>query len=363
MKLGEGLTSKIILTGKPLLINKDVHQEASVLGISRIGVPAASYLGVPIPVSDEIIGVLSIQSTEEQNRFAEKDKNLLVTIAANVGVAIRKARLYEEVKQANTEADAARKTAEEANAAKSAFLSTVSHELRTPLTSVLGFAKIIRKRLDEKIFPAVDRKDPKTEKTGPLTDLPRRLRCAGRNRLDRADQFIHRLVEGAEEGRRIQADPECHDDQWNERGPLSPVHILQMLIGRVIQLAEHRSLVEPEHVCRSKHDACASGNRPPEVLLKRTGHDRELSNESVQQRQPDRRHRHDQENDGVCRHDVRQSSQLRNLARVPSLIDDAHDKEERTGRNSVVDLLDDAAVQAVRVKRKHPKHHEAHVAD
>jgi len=165
MKLGEGLTSKIILTGKPLLINKDVHQEASVLGISRIGVPAASYLGVPIPVSDEIIGVLSIQSTEEQNRFAEKDKNLLVTIAANVGVAIRKARLYEEVKQANTEADAARKTAEEANAAKSAFLSTVSHELRTPLTSVLGFAKITKKRLEEKIFPITDKSDPKTIKT------------------------------------------------------------------------------------------------------------------------------------------------------------------------------------------------------
>ena len=41
----------------------------------------------------------------------------------------------------------------------------MSHELRTPLTSVLGFAKIIRKRLDEKIFPAVDRSDAKTEKT------------------------------------------------------------------------------------------------------------------------------------------------------------------------------------------------------
>lgn len=38
---------------------------------------------------------------------------------------------------------------------KTDFISTVSHELRTPLTSVLGFAKIIRKRLDEVVFPAV----------------------------------------------------------------------------------------------------------------------------------------------------------------------------------------------------------------
>ena len=165
LKLGEGLTSKIILTGEPLLINKDVHEQATGLGINRVGLPAASYLGVPIPVSDEIIGVLSIQSTKEENCFAEKDQHLLSTIAANVGVAIKKARLFEEVKQANTEADAARKTAEEANAAKSAFLSTVSHELRTPLTSVLGFAKITKKRLEEKIFPITDKSDPKTIKT------------------------------------------------------------------------------------------------------------------------------------------------------------------------------------------------------
>ncbi len=45
-----------------------------------------------------------------------------------------------------------------ANRAKTEFLSIVSHELRTPLTSVIGFAKIIRKKLVEVVFPAVDHK-------------------------------------------------------------------------------------------------------------------------------------------------------------------------------------------------------------
>lgn len=44
---------------------------------------------------------------------------------------------------------------ERANQAKTEFLSMVSHELRTPLTSVLGFAKIIRKKLMETVYPAV----------------------------------------------------------------------------------------------------------------------------------------------------------------------------------------------------------------
>jgi K+-sensing histidine kinase KdpD/CheY-like chemotaxis protein len=163
--VGDGLTSKILLSGEPLLINKDVDEVTEELGIQRLGLPAASYLGVPIPVGDEIIGVLSVQTTEQENRFDENDQRLLSTIAASVGVALNNAALFEDVKLAKMEAEAATRAAEKANEAKSAFLSTVSHELRTPLTSVLGFTKIIRKRLDEKIFPFVEKSDQKTDKT------------------------------------------------------------------------------------------------------------------------------------------------------------------------------------------------------
>jgi GAF domain-containing protein/CheY-like chemotaxis protein len=164
-KIGDGLTSKIIMTGEPLLINKDLSMKHEEMGISQMGTPASSYLGVPIPEGDEFIGVLSVQSTEQENRFNENDQRLLTTIASSVGVALRNAQLFEDVEQAKMEAEKASKIAEKANEAKSAFLSTVSHELRTPLTSVLGFAKIINKRLNDKIFPIVDQTDPKTGKT------------------------------------------------------------------------------------------------------------------------------------------------------------------------------------------------------
>ncbi|QJB56092.1 ATP-binding protein [Pseudodesulfovibrio sp. zrk46] len=48
---------------------------------------------------------------------------------------------------------------ERANRAKSEFLSIVSHELRTPLTSVIGFTKLIRKKLLDTIYPAVNIND------------------------------------------------------------------------------------------------------------------------------------------------------------------------------------------------------------
>jgi signal transduction histidine kinase/CheY-like chemotaxis protein len=156
--LGVGMTSRILQTGEPLLLNDDIGNRSARLNIKRSGVEAKSYLGVPIPVGNEVIGVLSVQSTEEEGRFSDADLRLLTTIAANVGVAIHNAQLFEETRQA-------RAAAEDADAAKSAFLSTVSHELRTPLTSVLGFAKIIKKRLEDRIFPLLTTDDRKVRLT------------------------------------------------------------------------------------------------------------------------------------------------------------------------------------------------------
>jgi signal transduction histidine kinase/CheY-like chemotaxis protein len=230
LRLGEGLTSRIILSGEPLLINGDVTQTSDRLGIASVGIPAASYLGVPIPVGDEVIGVLSVQSTEQANRFTEDDQRLLTTIAASVGTAIRKAKLFDEVQAAKLEAELAMKTAEKANAAKSAFLSTVSHELRTPLTSVLGFAKIIKRRLEEKIFPSVDKTDPKTEKA-----------------VQQVSENLHVVIS---EGERLTnlindvldlAKIEAGKMEWN-MGEVSMSEVMERAIAATSSLLEHKDL-------------------------------------------------------------------------------------------------------------------------
>jgi GAF domain-containing protein len=141
IRYGEGLTSRVIRTNQPLLINQDLDRHALEIGAVIVGRKSLSYLGVPIVVSGKAVGVLSVQSTTQEGIFDDADARLLSTIASSVGTALNNALLY-------TEAQKARASAEQANQAKSAFLANMSHELRTPLNAIIGFTRIVRRKAD-----------------------------------------------------------------------------------------------------------------------------------------------------------------------------------------------------------------------
>jgi PAS domain S-box-containing protein len=97
MAYGEGLTTRILDSRAPLLLNRSPQFEEH--EASGVGTPVRSYLGVPIIVGEAATGVISVQSIGEEGRFGETDSRLLATIAANVGVAIQNARLFSEVER------------------------------------------------------------------------------------------------------------------------------------------------------------------------------------------------------------------------------------------------------------------------
>jgi signal transduction histidine kinase len=156
-----------------------------------------SYLGTPLLTSRGSVGLLAVDNRLSGRDVEQRMGPLLFTLGSLLGAAVENARLYGEIEAHNRElemqvarrtvqlaeaveeAHAARATAEAASATKSRFLANVSHELRTPLTSVVGFTKIVRKRLDEIVFPAV----PRAEETGAPPDprLERAMRQVSEN--------------------------------------------------------------------------------------------------------------------------------------------------------------------------------------
>ena len=130
-----------------------------------------SIIYLPLEAKDRVLGIITIQSFET-NAYTEHHLSMMRSLASYTAIALDNAAAYRQINEQEHEnrrlfedAQRARAVAEEADQAKSAFLSTVSHELRTPLTSVLGFAKIIKKRLDDRIFPLVPKDDKKIVST------------------------------------------------------------------------------------------------------------------------------------------------------------------------------------------------------
>jgi PAS domain S-box-containing protein len=99
LPFGQGLTSTIIGSGEPLILNRDLDEHSSALGVSRIGRRARSFLGVPIQSGKDTIGVLSVQSVTEEGAFDDDDLRLLTTIAANAGAGIHTAQLHAETQR------------------------------------------------------------------------------------------------------------------------------------------------------------------------------------------------------------------------------------------------------------------------
>lgn len=101
-ELGEGLTSKIIITKQPLLLNT-VHEIEENGAAAYITAPEdqediKSYMGVPIMVGDQVLGVVDVQSYKS-NAFNDGNLRILQILSANMGVAIQNARLFDETQR------------------------------------------------------------------------------------------------------------------------------------------------------------------------------------------------------------------------------------------------------------------------
>jgi PAS domain S-box-containing protein len=94
-----------------------------------------SEASIPMLVQDELVGVMSVQSTSP-DYFSEANLQVLTMLSEQIGIAITNARLFEEQKKV---AEELRRVDE----MKSQFLASMSHELRTPMNAIINFVEVV----------------------------------------------------------------------------------------------------------------------------------------------------------------------------------------------------------------------------
>lgn len=104
------------------LLAADLQNGAAILSTAQ------SQLIIPIRREAEVIGLLALES-DNDDAYATDIENFLVRLSDHAAIAISNAQLYSQVQQANL--------------AKSDFVSFVAHELKTPMTSIKGYSDLL----------------------------------------------------------------------------------------------------------------------------------------------------------------------------------------------------------------------------
>lgn len=121
-----GGLKEVMHTVEPLNVD-DVTTASEVRGLDP---GTRAIVALPIVREERALGALLLES-HTRGAFEADHVSFLARLADHASIAITNARLYAQV--------------QEANLAKSEFVSFVSHELKTPMTSIRGYTDLIVK--------------------------------------------------------------------------------------------------------------------------------------------------------------------------------------------------------------------------
>jgi signal transduction histidine kinase len=167
--LEDGLIGQTVLTGETTLTT-ELAQNPNYQALTP---NMRTQLTVPIKREDRergigdrgtgVIGVIALES-DQDDTFNENSVAFIGRLADHAAIAIENARLFQIVQQAND--------------AKTDFISFVSHELKQPMTSMKGYIDLLMKGIG-----------------GPLNDQQQQFLHIIRNNVGRMDRLVQDLLD------------------------------------------------------------------------------------------------------------------------------------------------------------------------
>jgi len=151
IRIGEGLAGMVVKNGKAVVLNSDKLSGEAAKRARKLDSIASSAI-VPIPVGDEIRGVMSVAVWRGHPCFAEEDLGPLSTLTNQASMVIQKIDLLEELR---SKIDTLATTVGELRQTQEGLIQSeklanigqlaggVAHEINNPLQVVLGRTELL----------------------------------------------------------------------------------------------------------------------------------------------------------------------------------------------------------------------------
>jgi PAS domain S-box-containing protein len=141
-KLKKGLTEYILRIKEPMLIDRKKDFELRLKGETElIGEPSAIWLGVPLKINDNVIGVIVIQDYEDENTYGIEEREILTYVSEQIALAINKLSDEQKLKSYSNEL-------KELIATKDKLFSIISHDLKSPIQGIMGLSELLVEDVD-----------------------------------------------------------------------------------------------------------------------------------------------------------------------------------------------------------------------
>ena len=187
LPVGKGILGVLVHEAKPLRL-KDLTTDPRARGFPPNHPPMKSFLGVPVVSKGKVFGNLYLTEKQGAEEFSEKDKDLVITLAAQAAIAIENASLYEELHRSYQELKRSQALLlrQEKLASLGRLAAGLAHELNNPLNTIAGFVEALQRRSHAETHLA----------SKEFEDFPRFLKMI-QGEVDRAAAIVRRLLDFA----------------------------------------------------------------------------------------------------------------------------------------------------------------------